>query len=55
MNRTPQHIMNTTQPSKSWRKPSAIPCPQYSTITPMTPMRKLFIRIVIGAAGGAKK
>ena len=43
-----KHTMKMAQPSKSCRKPSAIDCPQYSTITPMTPMRKLFMRMVMG-------
>ena len=40
--------MNTTQPSKSCRTPSAISLPQYSTVTPIRPIRKLFISTVIG-------
>ena len=40
--------MKTNQPSKSCKKPSAIDCPQYSTVTPITPIRKLFIRTVMG-------
>ena len=40
--------MNTTHPSKSWRKPSAMDGPQNCTVTPMKPMRKLFMRMVMG-------
>ncbi len=35
-------------PSKSCSRPSAILRPQCSTVTPIAPMRKLFIRIAMG-------
>ncbi len=40
--------MKMTQPSNSCRKPSACAVPNRSTSTPITPMRKLFIRMVMG-------
>ena len=46
----PALTMKTAQPWKSCRNPSAIRTPQRSTITPIMPTRKLFIRIVSGIA-----
>ncbi len=40
--------MKIIQPWNSCRKPSAMAMPQCSTVTPMMPMRTLFISTVIG-------
>ena len=45
---TARQAMNTNQPSKACSTPSAISMPQYSTVTPIMPMRKLFISTVTG-------
>src|SRR5580658_3830995 len=42
--------MNTSQPSKSCRVPSAMAAPQCSTVIPMKPMRRLFMITVMGMA-----
>ena len=41
---------NTTQPSKTCRKPSAWAMPKRSTRMPITPMRTAFIRTASGTA-----
>ena len=40
--------MNMNQPSKSCKRPSAMALPQYSTVTPIRPMRRLLMRMVSG-------